>query len=53
MAQAIRSLLEQPHLKRDLVKKGRELASTRTPEGYVRGVFAILGEFEAVRRAWK
>jgi glycosyltransferase involved in cell wall biosynthesis len=52
LADALRRLLEEPSLRDDLIAKGRARLQHRTPQGYVRGVFAIFDEFEGIRRCW-
>jgi glycosyltransferase involved in cell wall biosynthesis len=44
--------LRDDGLRSHLVAAGRERAQLFTGEGYVRGVFDFLDEFEAVRRCW-
>ena len=53
IAQAIRSLHRDPSLRQTLVERGRARAARWTALDFVRGVFAILDEFEAVRRCWE
>lgn len=52
IALAIRSLHDDLELRRTLVQRGFERAVKWTGEDYVRSVFAILDEFEPIRRCW-
>ena len=52
IAQAIHSLQRDPHTRAILIDKGRERASSWTSHDLVRGVFAMLDEFEPIRRCW-
>jgi glycosyltransferase involved in cell wall biosynthesis len=52
LALAIKSLLNDPDLRRQLIARGRDRAARWTPQDFVRGIFKILDEFEAVRSCW-
>jgi len=52
IALAIKSLYENPSLRRTLVKRGLKRAASWTSEDFVTSVFAILDEFEPFRRCW-
>jgi len=51
-AQAIKSLHDDPALRDVLIERGLERASRWTGRDFVRGVFSIFDEFEAIRRCW-
>jgi glycosyltransferase involved in cell wall biosynthesis len=53
IAEAIFKLLNSPELQKMLINRGLERAQKWTGQDFVRGVFSILDEFEAVRRCWK
>jgi len=52
LAQAIRRLHQDAALRQTLVERGRARAVRWTARDFVRGVFAILDEFEPIRRCW-
>jgi glycosyltransferase involved in cell wall biosynthesis len=52
IAEAIKSLHDDPNLSETLVRRGRERAKVRTGSHFVRGVFSLLDEFEDIRRCW-
>jgi len=52
IAQAIKNLHDKPNLREDLIYRGSKRASIWTGKDFVRGVFSILDEFEAIRRCW-
>lgn len=52
IALAIKSLYDDPSLRQTLVQRGLERSAGWTWQDYVRGVFAILDEFESIRRCW-
>lgn len=52
IALAIKSLWDNRALRQTLVERGLVRASQWTGQDYVKGVFAILDEFEAIRRCW-
>ncbi len=52
VAMEVKSLYEDLELRRTLVQRGFERAVKWTGEDYVRSVFAILDEFEPIRRCW-
>ena len=52
IASAIKSLRDDPDLRKTLVDCGFSRASRFTGRDYVRGVFRILDEFEPIRRCW-
>jgi len=52
IALAIQSLWDDKALRQIFVERGLARASKWTGEDYVKGVFSILDEFEAIRRCW-
>lgn len=52
IAEAVVRLASEEGLRQKLTDAGRKIASTRTPEGFVREALAFLDRFEAVRRCW-
>jgi len=52
IAEAIKSLHDDPNLSETLVRRGRERAKVRTGSHFVRGVFSLLDEFENIRHCW-
>lgn len=52
IADAIKLLWEDSVLRQSLIQRGLARAYQWTKEDYVRGVFAILDEFAAIRRCW-
>ncbi len=52
IAGAVRRLVEDPQLGPDLVARGRARADRWTARDFVKGVFAMIDEFEAIRRSW-
>lgn len=52
IALAIKSLWDDKHLRQTLVQRGLARASQWTGQDYVKAVFSILDEFEAIRRCW-
>ncbi len=52
IASAILRLERGPSLRQTLIEKGRPRGASYTGLDYVRGVFKICDEFEAVRRTW-
>jgi glycosyltransferase involved in cell wall biosynthesis len=52
IADAIKSIHDDDALRQTLVARGMARASKWTGEDFVRSVFSILDEFEAVRRCW-
>ncbi|WP_064693420.1 glycosyltransferase [Rhizobium aegyptiacum] len=53
IAAAVRQLLQDPNLRREMIEKGQIRARKWTATDYVRQIFSILGEFEMVRRCWR
>jgi glycosyltransferase involved in cell wall biosynthesis len=53
LADAIRMLHENPDLRAELIRRGRERALRFTGKDYVEGVFALLNEFEPFRSCWR
>jgi glycosyltransferase involved in cell wall biosynthesis len=53
IALAIKRLWDDQTLRQTLVQRGLERVTQWTSEDYVQGVFAILNEFEFIRRCWK
>jgi glycosyltransferase involved in cell wall biosynthesis len=51
-AEAIQALHSNPSLRAELIAKGQTRAKRFTSADYVRGLFKIMDEFEAVRRCW-
>jgi glycosyltransferase involved in cell wall biosynthesis len=51
-AQAIKSLHDDSQLRIALIERGLNRASGWTGRDFVRGVFSIFDEFEAIRRCW-
>ncbi len=52
IARAIKSLYDDPSLRQTLVQRGLERSAGWTWQDYVKGGFAILDEFELIRRCW-
>jgi glycosyltransferase involved in cell wall biosynthesis len=52
IALAIKSLYEDSNLRQKLTQRGYERAAQWTSQDYVRGIFGILEEFQAIRRCW-
>lgn len=52
MAEAITHLRDHPDLRQNLMTNGYKRAASWTADDYVKGVFAMLDEFETVRRCW-
>lgn len=52
MADAVVRLAREEGLRQKLTDAGRNIASARTPEGFVTEALAFLDRFEAVRRCW-
>lgn len=52
IGKAIQSLVEDDALRQTLVARGRNRAAGRTGERFVRGIFALLDDFEPIRRSW-
>ena len=52
IARAIKLLYERTDLRTQLIERGLARAAKWTGRDFVRGVFALLDEFEAVRRCW-
>lgn len=52
IALAIKSLWDNPDLRQNLIQKGLERAYCWTTKDYVKGIFSILDDFEAIRRCW-
>lgn len=50
---AVRNLYHDPALRNDLIDKGRERAKRFTSLDYVKAVFSIIDDFEAIRRNWE
>ena len=53
IAAAIMRLSDDSKLCAQLIERGRQRARQFTGKDFVRGVFAILDEFEAIRRCWQ
>jgi glycosyltransferase involved in cell wall biosynthesis len=52
IAEAIRNLYHDRSFSAELVRRGRERASARTADQFVRGVFSFLDDFENIRHCW-
>jgi glycosyltransferase involved in cell wall biosynthesis len=52
IAQAVKSLRDEPGLRQALIERGLKRASVGTGRDFINGLFSILDEFEAVRRCW-
>jgi len=52
IALAVKSLHDDPALRQTLIQRGLKRAASWTGQDFVKGVFAILDEFEPVRRCW-
>jgi glycosyltransferase involved in cell wall biosynthesis len=52
IAAAVRQMLRAPELRRQMIERGHIRARQWTATDYVRGIFAMLDEFEAIRRCW-
>jgi glycosyltransferase involved in cell wall biosynthesis len=52
IANAIKLVHDDLHVRRTLVERGIHRASKWTGEDFVRSVFSILDEFEPIRRCW-
>ena len=52
IAQAVKTLHGDPTLRETLVQRGLEQSTKSTGEGFVKSCFAILDDFEPVRRCW-
>ncbi len=52
IARALKLLHDNPDLRAQLVQRGQARAAQWTGHDFVRGVFAILDEFQAIRRCW-
>jgi glycosyltransferase involved in cell wall biosynthesis len=53
IADAIFKLYNSPDLRKILIDRGSKRAQKWTGHDYVRNIFSILDEFEAIRRCWK
>ncbi len=52
IARAIKSLHDDPKQRAQLIERGRARAAKWTGRDFVRGAFALLDDFEAIRRCW-
>src|SRR6266566_6512718 len=52
IAQALKSLFHDKAKRESLIRRGKERAHQFTSEDFVKGLFALLDEFEAIRRCW-
>ncbi|MBD2775932.1 glycosyltransferase family 4 protein [Iningainema tapete] len=52
IALAIKSLWDDKTLRQNLIQRGLVRATKWTTQDYVKGIFSILDEFEAIRRCW-
>lgn len=53
IAEAIKSLSEDSALRQDLIERGLIRASQWTAQDYVKEIFSVIDDFEAIRRCWK
>jgi glycosyltransferase involved in cell wall biosynthesis len=53
IADAIFNVYNSPDLRKTLIERGLKRAQQWTGHDFVRGVFSILDEFEAIRRCWE
>ncbi|MDJ0795478.1 MAG: glycosyltransferase family 1 protein [Calothrix sp. MO_167.B12] len=53
IACAIKSLSENSVLRQKLIESGLERAYKWTVKDYVKGLFSVIDDFEAIRRCWK
>ncbi len=53
MAEAIYNLYSSPELRKSLIEQGLKRAQKWTGQDFIRGIFSILDNFEAVRRCWE
>ena len=52
IALSIKSLYENPDMRKVLIEKGKERASLYNGEGYIRKMIEIMDEIESIRRCW-
>ena len=52
IAQALRSLFHDQAKRESLVQRGKERAHRYTSEDFVKGLFALLDEFQSIRQCW-
>lgn len=52
LADAIKTIYENPQLRSRLIERGHARAARWTASDYVRGVFRLLDEFEPIRSSW-
>lgn len=53
IALAIKSLYDDTHLRETLIQRGLERAARWTSQDYVKRIFEVFDEFEAIRRCWR
>jgi glycosyltransferase involved in cell wall biosynthesis len=53
IAIAVKSLLEDATLRRNLIEAGLLRATRWVADDYIREIFSVLDDFEAIRRCWK
>jgi glycosyltransferase involved in cell wall biosynthesis len=53
IAFAIKSLYEDSILRQNLIERGLVRANSWTAEDYIKEIFSVLDDFEAIRRCWK
>jgi glycosyltransferase involved in cell wall biosynthesis len=53
IAVAIKSLLEDANLRQNLIKTGSIRAKQWIADDYIREVFSVIDDFEAIRRCWQ
>lgn len=52
LAATIKKLYADPSLRETLIQRGKLRAHAMTADGYIRGFFKIVEEFQAIRRCW-
>jgi glycosyltransferase involved in cell wall biosynthesis len=53
IADAVKSLMDNPVMRTELIERGYQRASRWMAKEFVRSVITILNEFESIRRSWK
>jgi len=53
IAKGILTLYRDPNMRDILIRRGKERSKQWTGKDFVRGMFAILDEFESIRRCWE
>ena len=52
IAQALKSLFHDKAKRESLIRRGKERAHQFTSEDFVKGLFALLDEFQTIRQCW-